>query len=481
MNSNLSIVESILLEPAALTRDQLQVLLGKIMLPMVDLADIYLQQSECESWSMEDGQVKSGDYSMERGFGVRAVSGVQSGYAYADNINLQLLEKACVASTSIVRGGGESRRVSLSSEVLAHQLYPVSSVRQSISDLDKIALLEQMDSWARAKDPRVSKVFVRLSGAEDVVLIARSDGLMSADRRPLVRLQVTVVVSAGGCTESGTCGGGGRCDYTFFDASIARFYVSEAVRIALLNLDAVPAPAGTMPVVLGSGWPGVLLHEAVGHGLEADACRKGSSAFSGLIGSAVASSLCTIVDNGTLPAQRGSLNVDDEGTPTQCTTLIQDGVCVAYMQDRLNAVLMNQAPTGNGRRESYAHLPMPRMTNTYLLPGESTEAEMVASIDRGLLAVDFAGGQVDTTTGQFVFSTSEAYLIEQGKILHPVRGATLMGNGPQALKQVSMVGNNLSMDRGIGVCGKNGQSVPVSVGQPSLKVDQLIVGGQLEA
>lgn len=480
MTSNLSLAATVLLEPAGLSIEQLQTVLAKAMRPKVDWSDIYLQESRRESWFLEDGQVKSGDYSIEKGFGFRVVSGVQSGYAYADNINLQLLNKACRAASSIVQSGACLSSTALVSRPIQNSLYLQAQVHHSLSDLEKITLLEKMDARARAKDPRVNKVCVRLSGVEDIILIAGTDGMCCADQRPLVRLQVTVVVADGGRTESGTCGGGGRYDYTFFDESTAYFYVDEAVRIALLNLDAVVAPAGTMPVVLGSGWPGVLLHEAVGHGLEADACRKGCSAFSGLIGAEVASPLCTIVDDGTLPNQRGSLNIDDEGVPTQCTTLIAEGVCVAYMQDRLNASLLKQQPTGNGRRESYAFLPMPRMTNTYLLPGTSTEAEMIGSIKKGLFAVDFAGGQVDTTTGQFVFSTSEAYLIENGRVIHPVKGATLMGNGPEVLKYVSMVGNNLAMDRGTGICGKNGQSVPVSVGQPSLKVDQLLVGGQVQ-
>lgn len=477
MTQALDVARQALLAPAGMTDRQVESVLDHMLVPSIDYADIYLQTSSHESWILEDGLVKEGSFNIERGVGIRAVSGEKTGFAYSDDIFLPALEQAAAAARSIARSGSE-QHVQAYHATAGHTLYPVTNPLGTLIEQDKIALLQQVNLIARQQDPRVTQVMVSLSGLHEVVLVISSDGTLAADVRPLVRLNVSVIVEHNGRREQGSAGGGGRCGYSFFlEQERGLNYACEAVRQALVNLEAAPAPAGTMPVVLGPGWPGVLLHEAVGHGLEGDFNRKGSSAFSGRMGEKVASEVCTVVDDGTLTGLRGSLNIDDEGVPTQQTVLIENGVLKNYMQDKLNARLMGLQPTGNGRRESFAHMTMPRMTNTYMLAGKHTPEEIIASVDRGIYAVNFGGGQVDITSGKFVFSTSEAYLIEKGKITRPVKGATLIGNGPEVLTQVSMVGNDLQLDTGVGTCGKDGQSVPVGVGQPTLKVDALTVGG----
>ncbi|MDR3477601.1 MAG: metalloprotease TldD [Gammaproteobacteria bacterium] len=473
----LDIARRDLLDPAGLTEQQLQRVLGSILGKSIDNADLYFQSVCSESWVLEDGIIKGGSYNIDRGVGVRAMSGEKTGFAYSDDIIMPALEQAAAAARSISKYDG-TQAVSASKWTTGHELYLPVNPLLSLSENDKVALLQQVDAYARKQDPRVIQVSVSLAAEFETILIMASDGHLAADVRPLVRLNVSVVVEQNGRREHGYAGGGGRFDYRqLMDDDKALSYAAEAVRQALVNLEAVDAPAGTMPVVLGPGWPGVLLHEAVGHGLEGDFNRKGTSVFSGRMGEQVATSLCTVVDDGTLPNRRGSLNVDDEGTPTQCNVLIENGILRNYMQDKRNARLMGGQSTGNGRRESYAHIPMPRMTNTYMLPGKSTPEEIIASVKKGIYAVNFGGGQVDITSGKFVFSASEAYLIENGKITRPVKGATLIGNGPDVLTKVSMVGNDLQLDSGIGICGKDGQSVPVGVGQPTLRVDALTVGG----
>ncbi|OQX30983.1 MAG: metalloprotease TldD [Candidatus Sedimenticola endophacoides] len=477
MPASLEIAQSMLLEPAALGEANLDRVMDELLRHRVDHADLYFQAGRLESWALEEGIIREGSYSIERGVGVRAVSGEKTGFAYTDEIQLPSLLEAARTARAIA-AAGQQRRIRIQHAAPRQCLYRPINPLQSLSEREKIGLLRQIDAEARAQDPRVTQVTASLVAAHDVVLVLSSDGTLAADVRPLVRCNVHVIVEHDGRREQGSSGGGARqgLDY-LLDAERALRHAREAVRQALVNLDAQAAPAGTMPVVLGPGWPGVLLHEAVGHGLEGDFNRKGTSAFSGRTGEAVASGLCTVVDDGTLPGRRGSLTIDDEGTPGEYTVLIEEGILKGYMQDKLNARLTGTRPTGNGRRESYAHLPMPRMTNTYMLPGEHDPGEIIASVERGLYAVNFGGGQVDITSGKFVFSASEAYLIENGRIGPPVKGATLIGNGPEVLKQVSMVGNDLALDEGVGTCGKEGQSVPVGVGQPTLKVDQLTVGG----
>ncbi|WP_028240269.1 metalloprotease TldD [Stutzerimonas azotifigens] len=466
-----------LLAPTGLGLDDLPGFLGELAGPGVDAADLYFQDQITESWVLEDGIVKEGGFHLERGVGVRALSGEKTGFAYSNAITTDALRQAAVAARSIARSG-ESRQVAVLNDARFSPLYRADNPLEGLGRAEKVELLKRIDAATRALDPRIKQVTVSLAGVWDHVLVAGLDGDLAADIRPLVRFNVSVIVEQNGRRERGGQGGGGRTGYDFFlDEDRAMGYAREALRQALVNLEAVPAPAGTLPVVLGPGWSGVLLHEAVGHGLEGDFNRKGSSAYSGRIGQPVASSLCTIVDDGTLANRRGSLSVDDEGTPTQCTTLIENGVLKGYMQDKLNARLMGVRPTGNGRRESYAHLPMPRMTNTYMLAGESDPAEIIASVKKGIFCASLGGGQVDITSGKFVFSTSEAYLIEDGKVTAPVKGATLIGNGPEVMTRVSMVGNDLSLDSGVGTCGKDGQSVPVGVGQPTLKIDAITVGG----
>lgn len=477
MNNAFEIARSTLLDPYGLNESHLESLFGKIMTRSIDMSDIYFQLSQQESWILEDGIVKEGSFNIERGVGIRAVSGDKTGFAYSDDIHLAALEEAASVAANIANSG-QGGRVKAWRYTKAHELYAPINPLNAWSEADKIALLNKVNAEARRLDPRVTQVVVSLGGLYDTILVADNEGGIAADVRPLVRFNVSVIVEEGGKREQGFSGGGGRHGYEpFFQSDYVLKYAHDAVRQALVNLNAIAAPAGTMPVVLGPGWPGVLLHEAVGHGLEGDFNRKGSSIFSGRLGERVASSACTVVDDGTLPQRRGSLNIDDEGIPTACTVLIEKGILKGYMQDKLNAKLMGVASTGNGRRESFAHLPIPRMTNTYLLAGDHTPAEIIASVENGLYAVNFGGGQVDITSGKFVFSTSEAYLIKNGKISHPVKGATLIGSGHEVLTRVSMVGNDLELDKGVGTCGKDGQSVPVGVGQPTLKVDALTVGG----
>jgi len=477
MTNNIVIANKEILDPAELSEHQLQQILGGVMSHQVDYADLYFQTLSHESWALEDGIVKDGSFNIDRGVGVRAVSGEKTGFAYSDEIALKSLEQAAGAAKSIASAGQDGSVQAWKSKSYP-QLYGMENPLSSLNQQDKVELLKQVDAEARKVDSRITQVSVSLSGVHETILVVATDGTLAADVRPLVRLNVSVIAEHNGRRERGSAGGGGRLDYQMFLAEgLALEYAREAVRIALINLDAVAAPAGTMPVVLGPGWPGVLLHEAVGHGLEGDFNRKGSSTFSGRMGEKVASSLCTIVDDGTMERRRGSLNIDDEGTQTQHNILIENGILKGYMQDKLNARLMGVAPTGNGRRESYSSIPMPRMTNTYMLPGKHAPEEIIASVENGIYAVNFAGGQVDITSGRFVFSTSEAYLIENGKVTRPVKGATLIGNGPESMGKISMVGNDLELDKGVGVCGKEGQSVPVGVGQPTLKIDEITVGG----
>ncbi|ANJ73496.1 metalloprotease TldD [Ralstonia insidiosa] len=476
---NLSIARRVLLDPYGLDEAHLQRALADIFTHRVDYADLYFQYTRNEAWSLEEGIVKSGSFSIDQGVGVRAVSGDRTAFAYSDDISLPALMQAAGATRTIGKAGSGRVKVanSLVSGPSGHSLYAPNDPLDSMTASEKVALLERIEKLARAKDPRVVQVMAGLAGEYDVMLVARSDGVIAADVRPLVRISVTVIAEQNGRREMGSSGGGGRYAYGYFTDDLLREYVDEAVSSALVNLEAKPAPAGTMTVVLGPGWPGVLLHEAIGHGLEGDFNRKGSSAFSGRMGERVAAKGVTVVDDGTLANRRGSLNLDDEGNPTQCNTLIEDGILTGYMQDTLNARLMKMPVTGNARRESYAALPMPRMTNTYMLGGDKDPQEIIASVKKGLYAVNFGGGQVDITNGKFVFSASEAYMIEDGKITYPVKGATLVGSGPESLKHVTMIGNDMRLDSGIGVCGKEGQSVPVGVGQPTLRMENMTVGG----
>ena len=474
----LAIARDLLLTPFGLDESHLIQALAEIRAHRVDDADLYFQYTRSEGWSLEEGIVKTGSFSIDQGVGVRAVSGEKTAFAYSDDISLaSLLDAAHTVRT--ISDAGQSRRV----KAVAHRVAPARSLYPGldpIATLDstaKVKLLEQVEQLARARDPRVVQVMAGLAGEYDVVLVARADGTLAADVRPLVRLSVSVIAEQAGRRETGSSGGGGRFGLAYFDAAMIRHYVDQAVDAALTNLEARPAPAGEMTVVLGPGWPGVLLHEAIGHGLEGDFNRKGSSAFSGRIGQRVAAKGVTVLDDGTLADRRGSLNIDDEGQASQSNVLIEDGILMGYMQDAMNARLMKVRPTGNGRRESYAHVPMPRMTNTYMLAGDKKPEEIVASISKGLYATNFGGGQVDITSGKFVFSASEAYWVENGKIQYPVKGATLVGNGPDALTRVTMIGNDMSLDSGVGTCGKEGQSVPVGVGQPTLRIDGLTVGG----
>ncbi|WP_213995009.1 metalloprotease TldD [Arsukibacterium sp.] len=474
-------VEQNLLTASDLSMADLEHSLGYLFGHQLDYADLYFQSSVHESWVLEDGLVKDGSFNIERGVGVRAISGEKTGFAYADTISAAALQQAAGAARGIASHGQQGRVKAFSRSGNSNIYLPCEPL-QSLSNTEKVALLNQIEAFIRSLDSRAEQVMVSLSGVYEEVLVAASDGTFATDIRPLVRLNCSVLLEQDGRRERGSAGGGGRTDYLYFSELVNaqprwQQYARDAVRMAQVNLTAIDAPAGTMPVVLGSGWPGVLLHEAVGHGLEGDFNRKGSSTFSGKIGQQVASKLCTIVDDGTLAHRRGSLNVDDEGVPSQHNVLIEKGILKGYIQDKHNAMLMGVNPTGNGRRESFAHLPMPRMTNTYMLAGEHDPAEIIASVKKGIYAPNFGGGQVDITSGKFVFSASEAYLIEDGKITSPIKGATLIGNGPAAMQQVSMVGNDLALDTGVGVCGKQGQSVPVGVGQPTLKLDAMTVGG----
>ena len=474
----LALARRMLLEPSGLTEADLTRALAKVFEHRVDYADLYFQYTRSEGWSLEEGIVKSGSFSIDQGVGVRAVVGEKTAFAYSDEINAGALLSAARATRTIARqGAGRVRVAPAMSPGAGRSLYPAIDPIAGLDASAKVALLGKVERLARARDPRVSQVMAGLAAEYDVVLVARSDGLLAADVRPLVRLSVTVIAEAGGRREQGTGGGGGRFDLDHFDDALVEQYVRDAVDAALLNLEARPAPAGTMSVVLGPGWPGVLLHEAIGHGLEGDFNRKGSSAFAGRLGQRVAAKGVTVVDDGTIADRRGSLNIDDEGNPTRRNVLIEDGVLKGYLQDTLNARLMKVKPTGNGRRESFAHLPMPRMTNTYMLNGDRDPQEIIASIDRGLYAVNFGGGQVDITNGKFVFSASEAWWVEKGRLQYPVKGATIIGSGPDALTRVTMIGNDMRLDSGVGVCGKDGQSVPVGVGQPTLRIEGLTVGG----
>ncbi|WP_414718369.1 metalloprotease TldD [Thaumasiovibrio subtropicus] len=466
-------------------RDQLAETLNFIAQREIDYADIYFQSCWHESLVLEDSIIKDGSFNIDRGVGVRAISGEKTGFAYSDQINVAALKQSATAARGIARAGQNQRHQVALSPQSYDEIYPALNPLESMDKHQKIALLQEIDAYIRSKEPLVKEVSASLNAVYEQMLVAGSDGTYAADVRPLTRLSISVLVERNGVRERGSAGGGGRSGYTCFleddpatpGKSLALRFADEAVRMALVNLEAVAAPAGMMPVVLGAGWPGVLLHEAVGHGLEGDFNRKGSSVFSGRIGEQVTSPLCTIVDDGTLQGLRGSLSVDDEGTPGRYNTLIENGILKGYMQDKHNARLTGGESTGNGRRESYAHLPMPRMTNTYMLPGEHCPDEIIASVERGIYAPNFGGGQVDITSGKFVFSASEAYLIENGKISHPVKGATLIGSGIEAMNCISMVGNDLKLDLGVGVCGKAGQSVPVGVGQPTLKLDEMTVGG----
>ena len=482
MSLPIQLAQSRLLLPAGLDNGELERAFGTLLGPGIDFGDLYFQHARRESWAVEDGIVKDGAHSIEQGVGVRAISGEKTGFAYSEDINIEALLEASKSARAIARDGSMQPAHALvpgdGGASAPRQLYAAQDPIDALGNQAKVEALRKIDKLLRAADPRVQQVMVGLSGGVDTVLVARSDGVLAADVRPLVRLNVQVIVEQNGRRESGYAGGGGRYSYVeLFDGGKPEAWAREALRQALVNLEAIDAPAGVMPVVLGSGWPGVLLHEAVGHGLEGDFNRKGTSTYAGRMGQRVASPGVTIVDDGTLPGRRGSLNIDDEGTPSQCNTLIEDGVLVGYMQDTLNARLMGMAPTGNGRRESFAHLPMPRMTNTYMLAGPHDPQEMIRSVKKGLYAVNFGGGQVDITSGKYVFSATEAYLIEDGKVTAPVKGATLIGNGPETMQRVSMIGHDLALDEGVGVCGKDGQSVPVGVGQPSLLIDQLTVGG----
>ncbi|MCG3730111.1 metalloprotease TldD [Vibrio cincinnatiensis] len=474
-------IEEALLTPTGLSEQDIADTLASIVTRDIDYADIYFQSSWHESLVLEDSIIKDGSFNIDCGVGVRAVSGEKTGFAYSDQIQLDGLKQSAIAARGIAQQG-KNAQVKAFHRTDHQHYYAATNPLESWQKQKKTELLQQLDAYIRTKEPRVQEVSISLSGVHEQMLVAATDGTYAGDIRPLVRLSISVLATKGDRRERGSAGGGGRFSYDYFlneenGQKIAFAYADEAIRQALVNLDAVAAPAGTMPVVLGSGWPGVLLHEAVGHGLEGDFNRKGSSMFAGKMGKKVTSNLCTIVDDGTLKDLRGSLNVDDEGVNGQYNVLIENGVLKGYMQDKLNARLMGVTPTGNGRRESYAHLPMPRMTNTYMLPGQHTPEEIIASVKKGVYAPNFGGGQVDITSGKFVFSASEAYLIENGKITHPIKGATLIGSGIEAMQQVSMVGNDLSLDRGVGVCGKAGQSVPVGVGQPTLKLDALTVGG----
>jgi len=474
----LSMASEVLLTPFGLDEVKLLNALGTMFTHKVDYADLYFQLTKSEGWSLEEGIVKTGHFSIDQGVGVRAVSGDRTAFAYSDEISESALLDAATATRTIARSGAGKIKIASSIQAVGGRaLYAPHDPLTSLDATEKVQLLEKIERIARAKDPRIVQVMAGLAGEYDVVLVVRSDGVLAADIRPLVRVSITVIAEQDGRREIGSSGGGGRYSYEYFTDQLLEKYAAEAVSAALINLEARPAPAGPMTVVLGPGWPGVLLHEAIGHGLEGDFNRKGSSTFSGRIGERVAATGVTVVDDGTIADRRGSLNIDDEGNPTQCTALIENGILKGYLQDTLNARLMKLPVTGNARRESFAHLPMPRMTNTYMLAGDKDPAEIIASVENGLYAVNFGGGQVDITNGKFVFSASEAYMIENGKITYPVKGATLIGNGPDVLHRVSMIGNDMRLDSGVGVCGKEGQSVPVGVGQPTLRIDGVTVGG----
>jgi len=477
MSTSLTLARATLLDVPGISDTQLQQVMGQLVSRQVDAADAYFQYSRLESWVLDDGIIKEGNHTIEQGAGLRAVTGEKTGFAYTEDLTLDNLLQAAKSARAITRSG-QSTNIRVQSNSQSSSRYQPVNPLGSLPDQNKIELMQRLDTIARAEDPRVLQVTVSLVAAYDIMLVIDNQGLLASDVRPLVRCNVQVIVAQNDRREQGSAGGGARTTLDFLlQEDKATSYAREAVRQALVNLEAIDTPAGSMPVVLGPGWPGILLHEAVGHGLEGDLNRKQLSTFSGRIGEQVASPLCTIVDDATIADRRGSLTVDDEGTPGQNTVLIEKGILKGYMQDKFNARLMGGISTGNGRRESYAHLPLPRMTNTYMLPGSSDPGEIISSVKKGLYAVNFAGGQVDITSGKFVFSISEAYLIEDGKITVPVKGATLIGNGPEVMNRISMIGNDLQLDPGVGTCGKDGQSVPVGVGQPTLKVDEITVGG----
>lgn len=480
--SAIKIAHDILLAPFCLEKIDLLKTLGIIFTHKVDYADLYFQFTKSESWSLEEGVVKDGNFSISQGVGVRAISGDKTAFSYSDEISSTVLYDAAMATRTISRQGAGLVKVAsrYKQQNNNHRLlYLQNDPLISLNANSKVKLLERVESIARAMDPRVIQVMANLAGEYDVVLVARSDGLIAADIRPLVRISITVIVEQNGRREIGNSGGGGRYNYTYFNDELLTYYVTQAVSTALVNLESRPVPAGPMIVVLGPGWPGILLHEAVGHGLEGDFNRKGSSVFAGRIGDRVASSGVTVVDDGTLINRRGSLNIDDEGNITQCTTLIENGILKGYIQDTMNATLMNMPVTGNARRESFAYVPMPRMTNTYMLASDKIPEEILESVKIGLYAVNFGGGQVDITSGKFVFSASEAYMIENGKLSYPVKGATLIGNGPDILHKIVLIGNDMKLDTGVGICGKEGQNIPVGVGQPTLRLDGVTVGGTI--
>jgi TldD protein len=476
--STLGLARDVLLTPFGLDESHLLRAMGTMFDHKVDYADLYFQFTKSESWSLEEGIVKTGNFSIDQGVGVRAVVGDKTAFSYSDDISEAALLEAATATRTIARQGAGKIKLARQMQTSGgRSLYLPNDPLASLDATAKVAMLERLEKMARAKDPRVVQVMAGLAAEYDVVLVARSDGVMAADIRPLVRISLSVIVEQNGLREMGNSGGGGRLSYAMFDDALLEQYAGEAVHAALINLEARPAPAGLMTIVLGPGWPGVLLHEAIGHGLEGDFNRKGASTFAGRIGQRVAAAGVTVVDDGTLAHRRGSLNIDDEGNPSQCTMLIEDGILRGYLQDTMNARLMKMPVTGNARRESFAHLPMPRMTNTYMLGGDKDPGEILASVKHGIFAANFGGGQVDITNGKFVFSASEAYMIENGKITYPVKGATLIGNGPDVLNRVSMIGNDMRLDAGVGVCGKEGQSVPVGVGQPTLRIEEVTVGG----
>ncbi|MEN9657749.1 MAG: metalloprotease TldD [Pseudomonadota bacterium] len=475
--THLETARQTLLTPFNLDDAKLDQVFGQMLTHDIDYADLYFQYSRSEAWSLDEGIVKSGSFNIDTGVGIRAVSGEKTAFAYSDDISMAALGQAATATRAIGRQGGQNT-VALTRDVVGHALYQPVDPLASLDELAKVALLEKIERTARSLDKRVVQVMASLASEFEVVYVARHDGHRAADVRPMCRLSIQVIVEENGLREQGSAGGGGRFAYGYFDDAMVLDYAKKAVDQAVLNLHARPAPAGEMTVVLGSGWPGILLHEAIGHGLEGDFNRKGSSAFSGKIGQQVAAKGVTVVDDGTIADRRGSLNIDDEGNPTQRTVLIEDGILKGYLQDSLNARLMDMPLTGNGRRESFAHLPMPRMTNTLMEGGSVPPEEIIASIKRGLYAANFGGGQVDITSGKFVFSAAEAWWVEDGKLMYPVKGATLIGNGPDVLTRVSMIGNDMALDPGVGTCGKEGQSVPVGVGQPTLRIDGgLTVGG----
>jgi TldD protein len=471
------VAEQVLLKPHGLAPHMLERVFGQLFGNHVDYADLYFQYARSEAWSLEEGIVKSGSFNIEQGVGVRAIAGEKTAFAYSDDISLEALKAAANTTRAIAAAGAQRLAPLLRRSMQPAPLYAGNDPIASLDDAAKVRLLERLEAMARAADPRVKEVMASIAGTWEVVLVARADGQMAADVRPLVRISISVIMEEKGRREQGSSGGGGRFDYAYFTDAVLHDYASRAVHQASVNLAAKPAPAGEMTVVLGPGWPGILLHEAVGHGLEGDFNRKGSSTFAGRIGQRVAAKGVTVVDDGTIADRRGSLTIDDEGNPTQRTVLIEDGILVRYLQDTLNARLMGVPITGNARRESFAHLPLPRMTNTTMLNGSHDPEEIIKSVKKGIYAANFGGGQVDITSGKFVFSTAEAYLIENGRITTPVKGATLIGNGPDAMNRVSMIGNDMALDSGVGTCGKEGQSVPVGVGQPTVRIDGLTVGG----